>query len=70
MTLSRIHPKNIQRASFPSVPNLIASVEDYLRVTNANPKPLIWTASAKSILEKVRGGRVALTQSSKTDTHH
>jgi hypothetical protein len=35
------------------VPDLIASIEDYLRVTNANPKPLIWTASAESILEKV-----------------
>jgi hypothetical protein len=49
---------------------LIASIEDYLRVTNANPKPLIWTAPAESILEKVRGGRVALTQSTKTDAHH
>ena len=40
--------KNIRRGSFPSVPDLIASIEDYLRVTNANPKPLIWTASAES----------------------
>ncbi len=32
--------------SFPSVPDLIASIEDYLRGTNANTKPLIWTASA------------------------
>jgi hypothetical protein len=40
-------------AASPSVPDLIASIEDYLRVTNANPKPLIWTASAESILEKV-----------------
>jgi hypothetical protein len=62
--------KNIRRGSVPSVPDLIASVEDYLRVTNANPKPLIWTASAESILEKVRRGRVALIQSTKTETHH
>ncbi len=27
--------KNIRRASFPSVPDLIASIEDYLRFTNA-----------------------------------
>jgi hypothetical protein len=26
---------NIRRDSFPSVPDLIASVDDYLRVTNA-----------------------------------
>ena len=62
--------KNIQRGNFPSVPDLIASIEDYLRVTNANPKPLIWTASAESILEKVRRRRVALNQSTNTETHH
>ena len=49
---------------------MIASIEDYLRVTNANPKPLIWTASAESILEKVHRGRFALNQSTKTETHH
>jgi transposase len=62
--------KNIRRGSFPSVPDLIASIETYLAVSNANPKPLIWTATAASILEKVRRGRVALNQSTKTETHH
>jgi transposase len=62
--------KNIRRGNFPSVPDLIAGIEDYLRVTNANPKPLIWTASAESILEKFRRGKVALNQSAKTETHH
>src|ERR687890_1625616 len=38
--------KNIRRGSFSSVPDLIASIEDYPRVTNANPKPLIWTPLA------------------------
>ena len=52
--------KNIRRGSFPSVPDLIASIEDYLRVNNDYPKPLVWTATAESILEKVRRGRVAL----------
>jgi hypothetical protein len=42
------------------VPDLIAAIEDYLRVNNADPKPFMWTASAESILEKVRRGRVAL----------
>ena len=52
--------KNIRRGSFASVPDLIASIEDYLRITNDQPKPLIWTATAESIFEKVRRGRVAL----------
>jgi hypothetical protein len=52
--------KNIRRGSFPSVPDLIASIEDYLRVHNDDPKPYVWTATAESILEKVRRGRLAL----------
>jgi len=63
--------KNIRRGSFPSVPDLIASIEDYLRATNNQPKPLVWTATADSILEKVRRGRVTLNkQSAKTETHN
>jgi len=49
---------------FPSVPDLIATIEDYLQVHNDNPKPFVWTASAESILEKVKRGRVALAQAS------
>jgi transposase len=52
--------KNIRRGSFPSVPDLIASIEDYLQVNNDSPRPLIWTATAASILDKVRRGRVTL----------
>jgi transposase len=52
--------KNIRRGSFPSVPDLIASIEAYLQMNNDQPKPLVWTATADSILEKVRRGRVAL----------
>jgi hypothetical protein len=52
--------KYIWRGGFPSVPDLIASIEDYLRLTNDQPKSLVWTATADSILERVRRGRVAL----------
>jgi hypothetical protein len=38
--------------AFPSVPDLIASIEDYLRVNNDYPKPLVWTATAESIWRK------------------
>ncbi len=44
------------------MPDLIASIEDYLSAHNEDPKPFIWTATADSILEKVRRGRVALEQ--------
>ncbi|MGQ0845871.1 MAG: IS630 family transposase, partial [Sporichthyaceae bacterium] len=52
--------KNIRRGVFPSVADLIESIETYLRVNNDFPKPLVWTASAEAILAKVRRGRVAL----------
>lgn len=52
--------KAIRRGVFRSVPELIAAIEDYLRVHNDDPKPFVWTATAEEILEKVRRGRVAL----------
>lgn len=55
-----ITDKAIRRGVFPSVPELITTIETYLKVHNDDPKPFAWVASAESILEKVRRGRVAL----------
>ena len=52
--------KALRRGSFNSVPDLIGSIEEYLDAHNDDPKPFVWTATAESILEKVRRGRVAL----------
>src|SRR5487761_2279046 len=52
----------IRRGVFPSVPVLIAAIEAYLQAHNDDPKPFVWTATVNEILEKVRRGRVALTQ--------
>ncbi len=52
--------KAIRRGLFHSVPDLIEAIEQYLDAHNDQPKPLIWTATADSILEKVARGRVAL----------
>ncbi|MEP7368452.1 MAG: IS630 family transposase [Dermatophilaceae bacterium] len=54
--------KALRRGVFHSVPGLIASIEKYMDVHNENPKPFVWTATAESILTKVRRGRVALNQ--------
>jgi transposase len=53
--------KAIRRGVFKSVPELIAAIEAYLKASNSDPKPFVWTATAEDILEKVRRGRVALT---------
>jgi transposase len=52
--------KALRRGSFNSVPDLIGSIEEYLDAHNDDPKPFVWTATAESILQKVRRGRVAL----------
>jgi transposase len=52
--------KALRRGSFNSVPDLIAAIHEYLDAHNDDPKPFIWTATAESILAKVRRGRVAL----------
>jgi hypothetical protein len=54
--------KALRRGSFNSVPGLIAAIEEYLDAHNGDPKPFVWTATAESILEKVRRGRVTLEQ--------
>ena len=54
--------KALRRGVFHSVPDLIASIEEYMKVHNNEPKPLVWTATAESILTKVRRDRVTLNQ--------
>lgn len=54
--------KNLRRGIFANVPELIASIESYLNAHNADPKPYVWTATAESILAKVRRARTKLQQ--------
>ncbi len=54
--------KAIRRGIFHSVPDLITAIEAYLKANNADPTPFVWTATADSILEKVRRGHVTLNQ--------
>jgi transposase len=54
--------KMIRRGVFGSVDDLIDAITEYLKVHNDDPKPFVWTATAESILAKVRRGRVTLKQ--------
>jgi transposase len=49
-----ITAKRIRRGTFLSVKELIRAIEAYIRQNNANPQPFTWTASARSILRKLR----------------
>ena len=48
-----ITTKRIRRGMFHSVDDLVAAIDAYLRATNKNPKPFVWTASVEAILAKV-----------------
>ncbi len=45
--------KRVRRESFESVPELITAIEDYMSVSNADPKPFVWHKSAQAILDKI-----------------
>jgi transposase len=45
--------KRIRRGTFISIDNLVASIDEYLKAWNANPKPFVWTATIESIVEKL-----------------
>ena len=57
-----ISENRIRRDSFTSVPELELAIDLYVAHHNANPKPFIWTASAKDILAKVTRAKAALAQ--------
>jgi transposase len=45
--------KRVRRGSFESAAELITAIEEYLSVSNANPKPFVWHKSAQAILDKL-----------------
>ena len=54
--------KRMPRDSFPSVPDLIAAIEEFLEAWSENPKPFVWHATVESILSKLSGCRQTLEQ--------
>jgi transposase len=54
--------KRIRRGSFLSVPDLVAAIQEFLRVWNENPKPFVWTATVDSIVAKLARCRPTLEQ--------
>ena len=52
--------KRIRRGSFESVPELVATITDYVQRSNQNPHIFVWTASAECILAKIAKCKEAL----------
>ncbi len=55
-----ITTKRIRRGVFQSVAQLIEAIDAYINGHNSDPKPFVWTAKAKDIIEKVGRARAAL----------
>lgn len=45
--------RRLRRGALTSVPELIAAIDGYIAHHNTQPKPFIWTKSARDILQKV-----------------
>mgnify|MGYP003608058522 CR=1 FL=1 len=48
-----ITTERLRRGVFTSVPELVAAIDEYIAHHNTNPKPFIWTKTARDILQKV-----------------
>jgi hypothetical protein len=57
---AEITAKRIRRGTFRSVKELTRAIESYIRDHNRNPKPFVWTATARSILRKVKNYKETL----------
>ena len=51
---AEITSKRIRRGTFRSVRELIGAIESYIRENNDKPNPFAWTATASSIVRKIR----------------
>ncbi|MDR1888364.1 MAG: hypothetical protein LBQ81_03135, partial [Zoogloeaceae bacterium] len=48
-----ITTERLRRGVFTSVPELVDAIDEYIHHHNTQPKPFIWTKSARDILQKV-----------------
>jgi hypothetical protein len=48
-----ISENRLRRGVFTSAPELTSAIDQYIVNHNTNPKPFIWTSSARDILQEV-----------------
>jgi len=57
---AEITRKRIRRGTFHSVSELNRAISEYVRENNRNPRPFIWTATASTIMKKIKHCKEAL----------
>ena len=55
---------------FTSVAELTEAIDTWVSHWNDDPKPFVWTKTAKDIVTKVKRGRAELDHPTKPATHH
>ena len=64
-----ITTERLRRGVFTSVPELVAAIDEYVVHHNTNPKPFIWTKSARDILQKVIRANLRLSSKQNGTLH-
>ena len=67
---AEITRKQIRRGTLRNVSELIAAINAYANLTNADPKPLVWAAKANDILKKVARCRATLEAANQRAIEH
>ena len=62
--------ERLRRGVFTSVPELVAAIDQYVAHHNTNPKPFIWTKSARDILQKVIRANARLSSKQNETLHY
>jgi transposase len=57
---AEITRQRIRRGTFRSVSELVRAIREYVRDNNKDPRPFLWTASAATIIRKIRRCKEAL----------
>ena len=57
---AKLTRRRLKRGVFTGIADLQAAINRFLRETNDDPKPFIWTADPDAIIEKVRRGKQVL----------
>ena len=60
----------LTNTSFASTSELAATIDTWTEFWNDDPEPFVWTTNAEDIIAKVRRGKAALNDVTKTATHH